>query len=230
MADLTTASRRTAAVRARRAGALPRAAVVVESTTRRCSAGVLRASVAADAMAEMQLRYPDVPIVFCDNRKLGQEWTFRFLGATAAWWQTEQEVVRGPATPDPARSTAPTADVSTPLTGDRSRTSRRALPLLRKVAPCPTCSRSSRTSRPRPWGSTPTATRCRRASSRPSAPSACRSTRTTTTTLDPFGGNLAKAIDKAAAATPPADPATAPKTGSAAIDPVKVEPPPSAAR
>lgn len=40
---------------------------------------------------------------------------------------------------------------------------------------------------------------------------------------DPFGGNLAKALDKAAAATPAADPATAPKTASAAIDPTKIE-------
>jgi hypothetical protein len=36
---------------------------------------------------------------------------------------------------------------------------------------------------------------------------------------DPFGGNLAKALDKAVAATPSADPATAPKTASASLDP-----------
>lgn len=41
---------------------------------------------------------------------------------------------------------------------------------------------------------------------------------------DPFGGNLSKALDKAAAAAqaPPADPATAPKTASAGLDPTQI--------
>lgn len=41
----------------------------------------------ADLLASVQVRYPGVPIVFCDTRPLAEEWTFRFLGAalTEAW-------------------------------------------------------------------------------------------------------------------------------------------------
>ncbi|MGH9280330.1 MAG: ERCC4 domain-containing protein [Acidimicrobiales bacterium] len=35
----------------------------------------------ADLLASVQVRYPNVPIVFCDTRPLAEEWTFRFLGA-----------------------------------------------------------------------------------------------------------------------------------------------------
>lgn len=38
----------------------------------------------ADLLARVQVRYPSVPIVFCGNRKLAEEWTFRFLGAARA--------------------------------------------------------------------------------------------------------------------------------------------------
>ncbi len=38
----------------------------------------------ADLLGALQVRYPQVPIVFCDNRKLAEEWTFRFLGAALA--------------------------------------------------------------------------------------------------------------------------------------------------
>ncbi len=40
--------------------------------------------VLADLLARMQIRYPSVPIVFCETRKLAEEWTFRFLGAALA--------------------------------------------------------------------------------------------------------------------------------------------------
>ena len=35
----------------------------------------------ADGLAELQVRYPTVPIVFGETRQLAQEWTYRFLGA-----------------------------------------------------------------------------------------------------------------------------------------------------
>jgi hypothetical protein len=35
----------------------------------------VRPSVVADAIAECQIRFPMVPIIFCDTRKLAQEWT-----------------------------------------------------------------------------------------------------------------------------------------------------------
>ena len=30
------------------------------------------------------MRYPSVPVVFCETRSLAQEWTYRFLGAAVA--------------------------------------------------------------------------------------------------------------------------------------------------
>jgi len=41
----------------------------------------VRPAVVADGLAEAQVRFPTVPIVFCETRKLAQEWTYRFLGA-----------------------------------------------------------------------------------------------------------------------------------------------------
>ena len=35
-------------------------------------------------LAGAQVRYPNVPIVFCETRKLAEEWAYRFLGAIAA--------------------------------------------------------------------------------------------------------------------------------------------------
>ena len=32
---------------------------------------------------------PMIPIVFCETRKLAEEWTYRYLGAAHAWAQTE---------------------------------------------------------------------------------------------------------------------------------------------
>lgn len=64
---------------------LPRAALVVED--RYASVFRLdrvRPAVVADGLAECQVRWPNVPIVFCDTRKLAQEWTYRFLAAAEA--------------------------------------------------------------------------------------------------------------------------------------------------
>ena len=38
----------------------------------------------ADLLAQVQVRFPFVPIVFCETRQLAEEWTFRFLGAALA--------------------------------------------------------------------------------------------------------------------------------------------------
>lgn len=65
--------------------AVPRAAVVVEERYSRALAHeVVRASVIADGLAEAQVAFPSVPIVFCETRKLAQEWTYRFLAAAYA--------------------------------------------------------------------------------------------------------------------------------------------------
>src|SRR4051812_43884424 len=67
-----------------------RAAIVIEDRW----ADVFRLShVAPSMVAEMlaaaQVRYPNVPIVFCETRPLAQEWAYRFLGAAAAYAEEE---------------------------------------------------------------------------------------------------------------------------------------------
>lgn len=63
----------------------PWAAVVVEgmySTLLRHE--YTRAGFLPDLIARVQVRYPSVPIVFAESRKIGEEWTFRFLRAAHA--------------------------------------------------------------------------------------------------------------------------------------------------
>ena len=74
--------------------AVPRAAVVVEDRY----SGVfklerVRPAVVADGLAECQVRWPQVPIHFCETRKLAQEWTYRFLAA--AWVAASEEDLGG---------------------------------------------------------------------------------------------------------------------------------------
>lgn len=64
---------------------LGRAAVVVEDRYSRVfEHQVVRGAVVADGLAECQVAFPTTPIVFCDNRKLAQEWAYRFLAAALA--------------------------------------------------------------------------------------------------------------------------------------------------
>lgn len=69
---------------------VPRSAVVVED---RYSAVFkldrIRPLVVVEALAETQVRYPNVPIVFCETRLLAQEWAYRYLGAAAAHVRAE---------------------------------------------------------------------------------------------------------------------------------------------
>lgn len=64
---------------------VPRAALVVEDRysavfkSQYVTPGVL-----AEGLAEAQVRFPGVTIVFCETRPLAQEWTYRFLGAALA--------------------------------------------------------------------------------------------------------------------------------------------------
>ncbi|MBK5221594.1 MAG: ERCC4 domain-containing protein [Acidimicrobiia bacterium] len=67
-----------------------RAAIVVEDRW----ADVFRLqhvspAMVAEMLAAAQVRYPNVPIVFCENRPLAQEWAYRFLGAAAAYADEE---------------------------------------------------------------------------------------------------------------------------------------------
>lgn len=64
---------------------LPRAAVVVEGRYGELlDQPHVQPGFAVDLLARVQVRYPSVPIVFTGSRKLGEEYTFRFLGAAAA--------------------------------------------------------------------------------------------------------------------------------------------------
>ena len=42
-----------------------------------------------DLLARIQVRYPTVPIVFCDTRPLAEQWVYRFLGAALAEAEAE---------------------------------------------------------------------------------------------------------------------------------------------
>ncbi len=44
----------------------------------------VRPALVAEGIAEAQVRFPTVPIVFAETRPLAQEWTYRFLGAALA--------------------------------------------------------------------------------------------------------------------------------------------------
>lgn len=73
--------------------ALPRAAVVVEDRYSQVfTLEWARPSVVADGLAELQVRWPNVAIVFTENRQLAEEWTYRYLGAARHWAETEAAV------------------------------------------------------------------------------------------------------------------------------------------
>lgn len=75
--------------------ALPRAAVVVEDRySQLFRLDRVRPAVVADGLAELQVRWPNVPVVFSETRKLAEEWTYRFLAAAQAWSVTEDAVLQ----------------------------------------------------------------------------------------------------------------------------------------
>ena len=65
--------------------ATPHAALVVEDRYSEVfKLERVRPSVVAEGIAEAQVRFPTVPIVFTETRLLAQEWTYRFFGAALA--------------------------------------------------------------------------------------------------------------------------------------------------
>lgn len=91
--------------------ALPRAALVVEDRWSSVfKLDRVRPAVVADGLAEAQVRFPSVPIVFCENRQLAQEWAYRFLGAAIAHHQDHLGGEVRQATL-PMAGAVPTADV-----------------------------------------------------------------------------------------------------------------------
>jgi hypothetical protein len=81
--------------------ALPRAAVVVEDRYSQVfKLDRIRPAVVADGLAELQVRWANVPIVFCETRQLAEEWTYRFLAAAHAWAETETRLDPAAGAPD----------------------------------------------------------------------------------------------------------------------------------
>ncbi len=75
--------------------ALPRAALVVEDRySQLFKLAHVRAAVIVDGLAELHIRWPAVPIVFCETRGLAEEWTYRYLAAAQAWAITEHPALQ----------------------------------------------------------------------------------------------------------------------------------------
>lgn len=95
---------------------LPRAAVVVEDRySQLFKLDHIRPAVVADGLAELQVRWPNVPIVFCETRHLAEEWTYRLLAAAHSWANSEdaalQRVSQVNVATRPASAEPSTADV-----------------------------------------------------------------------------------------------------------------------
>ncbi|MDR0360932.1 MAG: ERCC4 domain-containing protein [bacterium] len=74
--------------------AVPRAAIVVEDRYSKVfTLERVQPRLVAEALAELQVRWPTVPIAFCETRKLAEEWTYRYLAAAKTWAETEELVV-----------------------------------------------------------------------------------------------------------------------------------------
>lgn len=74
--------------------ALPRAAVVVEDRYSQIfKLDRIRPALVADGLAEAQIRWPNIPIMFCETRRLAEEYTYRFLAAAHTWAATETAAI-----------------------------------------------------------------------------------------------------------------------------------------
>jgi ERCC4 domain len=70
--------------------ALPRAAIIVEDRYSQIfKLDRIRPALIADGLAELQVRWPAVPVVFGETRQLAEEWTYRYLAAAHTWAQSE---------------------------------------------------------------------------------------------------------------------------------------------
>lgn len=104
---------------------LPRAAVVVEDRYSGLFAlDRVRPALVADGLAELQIRWPTIPIVFCETRALAEEWSYRYLAAAHIWAQTENAALARIGLPtDPADTDADAtawADEGAPAAPDPS--------------------------------------------------------------------------------------------------------------
>jgi hypothetical protein len=89
--------------------ALPRSAVVVEERYSQIfKLEYSRPAMVMDGLAELQVRWPTVPIVFLESRQLAEEWTYRYLAAARAWAMTENAIA-GRVEVEPETNSAPAA-------------------------------------------------------------------------------------------------------------------------
>ena len=91
--------------------ALPRAAIVVEDRfSQLFKTEYARPAQVADALAELQVRWPSVPLVYAETRPLAEEWTYRFLAAAEQWARDEHVIgARVPGVTPETSATAPAA-------------------------------------------------------------------------------------------------------------------------
>ena len=87
---------------------LPHAALVVEDRWSSVfKLDRVRPSVITEGLAEAQVRFPTVSIVFCETRPLAQEWAYRFLGAAIAHHSEHGDADRLQVSLPPARPVPP---------------------------------------------------------------------------------------------------------------------------
>ncbi len=93
--------------------AAPHAAIVVEDRYSQIFAlRHARPSAVAEALAELAVRVPSVPVIFAETRPLAEEWTYRFLGAALAHLEEDrgaEALVSALATAGPLPPSEPTS-------------------------------------------------------------------------------------------------------------------------
>lgn len=73
---------------------VPRAAVVVEDRYSQIYRQErVRPALVADGIAECQIRWPGIPLIFCETRPLAEEWTYRYLAAAQVWASSEAAAI-----------------------------------------------------------------------------------------------------------------------------------------
>lgn len=85
---------------------LPRAALVVEDRySRLFKLEHVKPGFVPELLARLQVRYPSVPIVFCETRPLAEQWVMRFLAAALVELRSSQQLVAEE--PEPNESARP---------------------------------------------------------------------------------------------------------------------------
>lgn len=99
--------------------ALPRAAVVIEDRYSQVfKLDRIRPAVVADGLAELQVRWPGVPIVFCETRPLAEEWTYRYLAAAHTWADNETAAIARIGSSDARPHVTESSDAAAPSAGE----------------------------------------------------------------------------------------------------------------